>query len=281
MQIIYSPDDLQKQCLAWRQQGKSIALVPTMGFLHEGHESLMHKARAAADKVVVTLFVNPTQFAPTEDLSSYPRDAKRDEAIAQKHGVDLLFAPKAEDMYGANHATWVEVPALSTTLCAVSRPTHFRGVCTVVAKLFLLAQPTIAFFGEKDWQQLAIIRRMVKDLNFPVEVAGVPIFREDDGLAKSSRNAYLTLEERTLAPHFNKGLQLALAEYRAGQKNCASLRQSVLAYWAKHLPQGVVDYCSFVDPHEITLVAEVQAPVILAAAIKLGKARLIDNILIA
>lgn len=280
MQKIILPEELQKQCLAWRKAGKSIALVPTMGFFHAGHESLMEKARTLADKLVVTLFVNPTQFAPNEDLASYPRNLEKDLQIADAHKVDLIFLPEPASMYHQNHATWVDVPDLATTLCALSRPAHFRGVATVVSKLFLLTQPTVAVFGEKDWQQLAIIKRMVRDLHFPIEILGAPIHREADGLAMSSRNAYLSQEERLMASHLQKGLQLAREKFKAGEKNCAVLQKITTEYWAKFLPLGQVDYCSFVHPEDIVQVKEINEPTIMAAAVRLGKARLIDNILI-
>ena len=280
MNTITSPQALQAQCLAWKREGKTIALVPTMGFFHEGHESLMRAVRPLADKLIVTLFVNPTQFGPTEDLAAYPRDAARDSRIAEANGADILFTPQPESMYSPDHATWVEVPALATGLCAVARPTHFRGVTTVVAKLFLLAQPDVAAFGEKDWQQLAIIRRMVRDLNFPVSIVGVPISREADGLARSSRNAYLTPEERALAPHFHQGLLLAQRLAQAGETSAAVLQTAMLDYWQANIPLGEVDYCSFIHPEDMTPVLFIDGPTHLACAMRVGKARILDNIII-
>lgn len=280
MNTITSPQALQAQCLAWKREGKTIALVPTMGFFHEGHESLMRAVRPMADKLIVTLFVNPTQFGPTEDLAAYPRDAAKDSRIAEANGADILFAPQPESMYSPDHATWVEVPALAAGLCAIARPTHFRGVTTVVTKLFLLSQADVAAFGEKDWQQLAIIRRLVRDLNFPVSIVGVPISREEDGLARSSRNAYLTAEERALAPHFHKGLLLAQRMAREGETSCAALREAVLEYWRVSIPLGEVDYCSFIHPEDMTPVSLVEGPTRLACAMRIGKARILDNIVI-
>ncbi len=280
MKTVTSPEELQRRCLAWRASGLSVALVPTMGFFHAGHESLMAEGRKVADKLVVSLFVNPAQFGPAEDLSAYPRDAERDAAIAASHGADILFTPAADAMYHADHATWVEVPELSAPLCGRTRPIHFRGVCTVVAKLFMLAQPTTAFFGQKDWQQLAVIRRMVRDLAIPVDIRGVPIVREADGLALSSRNAYLTAEERRAAPHLQKGLALAATLARSGTANAAALEAAIREYWQKNLPQGRVDYLSFVHPETLAPVERLTAPTLAAAAVFLGRARLIDNLLI-
>ena len=218
MQIIHSPEALHSVCAEWRRQGLKTALVPTMGYYHAGHASLISYARSVADKVIVSLFVNPTQFGPNEDLEAYPRDFEKDSALVRELGGDVLYAPEPENMYAPDHATWVEVPALANTLCGLSRPIHFRGVCTVVLKLFMLAQPSLAVFGEKDWQQLAIIKKMVSDLNVPVEVVGRPIVREADGLALSSRNVYLTPEERAQAPQIRKSLEMAagLAAGRGG-----------------------------------------------------------------
>ncbi len=284
MQIVTDPRQASALARQWRFSGLHTVLVPTMGYFHAGHESLMRRARELGDKVMVSLFVNPTQFGPGEDLSSYPRDAARDAAIAEKLGVDLLFTPEASAMYAPDHATWVEVPALSANLCGASRPTHFRGVATVVSKLFMLLLPQTAVFGQKDWQQLAILRRMVRDLNMPVTLEGCPIVREADGLALSSRNAYLTPEERAAAPHFQRGLLQAKALYGAGERNTGTLAKAVRAYWAAHVAQGKEDYLSFVHPESIGLSPEILAagePCLVAAALRLGRARLIDNLLLA
>lgn len=231
MQIIHSPEALHSVCTEWRRQGLKTALVPTMGYYHAGHASLISYARSVADKVIVSLFVNPTQFGPNEDLEAYPRDFEKDSALVRELGGDVLYAPEPENMYAPDHATWVEVPALANTLCGLSRPIHFRGVCTVVLKLFMLAQPSLAVFGEKDWQQLAIIKKMVSDLNVPVEVVGRPIVREADGLALSSRNVYLTPEERAQAPQIRKSLEMAAGLAAGGNATPPeSLRPSV-AIW--------------------------------------------------
>lgn len=280
MQTICKPEELQERCLGWRGQGLTIALVPTMGFFHEGHESLMRAGRAGADKLVVSLFVNPAQFGPTEDLATYPRNPEKDASIAESHGADILFTPASEAMYHTDHATWIEVPDLARNMCGASRPTHFRGVCTVVNKLFMLAQPNVAFFGQKDWQQLAIIRRMVRDLAIPVRIEGMPIVREPDGLALSSRNAYLTPEERAQAPHFHKGLALAKELAGRGTLGTEALASAVRAYWRENLPMAREDYLSFVHPDTLEPLGEANGSTLVAAALHLSRARLIDNLLI-
>lgn len=280
MNIITDPTELQRQCLTWRKQGHSIGLVPTMGYLHHGHTSLIGRARPECERLVVSVFVNPTQFGENEDLSSYPRDFESDRAKAEAQGVDLLFAPEPGAMYEANHATWVEVPRLAVHLCGATRPVHFRGVCTVVTKLFMLTQAEVAVFGEKDWQQLAVLRRMVRDLNIPIRLIGHPIVREEDGLALSSRNAYLTKEERAAAPNIRKGL-LKLAEMaKAGERDCAALTRFLAEEFAATLPMGEVDYIEIVDPDEISPITTIARSGLAAVAVRMGKARLIDNILI-
>ena len=218
MEIIRTVADMKARAAAWKAAGLSIGLVPTMGSLHEGHESLMDAARAASDRVVVSVFVNPIQFGPGEDYEAYPRDLERDARICERHGVDVVFHPEVDDMYAAAHNTFVVMETLTDSLCGASRPGHFRGVCTVVTKLFNIVQPHRAFFGQKDAQQLAIIKKMVSDLNVPVEVVGRPVVREADGLALSSRNVYLTPEERVQAPQIRKSLEMAagLAAGRGG-----------------------------------------------------------------
>lgn len=205
---IQSPQDMQELGLEWRRQGLRVGLVPTMGYWHEGHLSLMRWARERCDVLVASIFVNPTQFGPGEDLENYPSDIERDSALAESCGVEALFTPQRDSMYLPGHGTWVNVPELTKNLCGRSRPGHFQGVATVVCKLFNIVQPTFAAFGEKDWQQLAVIRKMTRELDMPVRVEGRPIVREADGLAMSSRNVYLTEEERAQAPHIQKGLCL-------------------------------------------------------------------------
>lgn len=280
MKTVTDPQELQKQCLAWRSEGKTIGLVPTMGFLHAGHMALMNHMRPECDRMVVTLFLNPTQFGENEDLSNYPHDLEGDSAKAESCGADLLFTPAPDAMYAPDHATWIEVPELGRHLCGASRPVHFRGVCTVVTKLFQLVQPTKAMFGQKDWQQLAIIRRMVRDLNMPITVLGHPIVREPDGLALSSRNAYLTEEERAAAPAIRKGLLNLRDAVAAGLRDAKAARASLENEYASTLPMGEVDYIEIVDPVDIVPKEEISGPVLAAVAIRVGKARLIDNILI-
>lgn len=280
MKIITDPHVLQKQCLAWKREGLTIALAPTMGYFHAGHISLMDKARSLADKVVVSLFVNPAQFGPGEDLASYPFDPDGDAVTAKAHGADILFTPSPGDMYPQGPAVWVEVPGLSSQLCGASRPTHFRGVSTVVAKLFMLSRADYAVFGQKDWQQLAVLRRMVKDLFIPVELVAMPIVREADGLALSSRNAYLTAEERAQAPHLAKGLALAQRLLNNGESSAQRLKEAVLQYWRTYLPLGREDYLSFVHPDDLAPVESLDCPALAVAAVHVGRARLIDNLLL-
>lgn len=278
MQIINTAHDLALCCHNWHQEGHSIALVPTMGYYHEGHMALMDRARTLADKVVVSLFVNPTQFGPNEDYEAYPRDMERDSAIAREHGADVLFAPDPAELYAPDAGTWVEVPDMAQLLCGMSRPTHFRGVCTVCSKLFLLSQADYAVFGNKDWQQQAIIRRMVRDLFLPIVIEGVPVVRAEDGLALSSRNVYLTEEERAQAPEIYKGLVYAKTMVEHGETRASVIREAVLRRWSSTLPLGRLDYVQIVDSNRLTPVDDVTGPATMACAIRMGKARLIDNI---
>ena len=277
MQQIQNPAEMQELGLVWRREGLTVGLVPTMGYWHEGHLSLMNWARERCDVLVTSIFVNPTQFGPGEDLENYPSDLTRDSALARECGVDVLFTPVKDEMYLPEHGTWVNVPELTHNLCGRSRPGHFQGVATVVCKLFNLVQPTFAAFGEKDWQQLAVIRKMTRELDIPVRVEGRPIVREADGLAMSSRNVYLTSEERAVAPHIQKGLCLLEDLIRSGEGDATALRKAVQAYYDKHLPTGRVDYLELVDPVRIETVEQVRSDVLAAVAMRLGKARLIDN----
>jgi pantoate--beta-alanine ligase len=274
---IQSPQAMQKLGLEWRGQGLRVGLVPTMGYWHEGHLSLMRWARERCDMLVASIFVNPTQFGPGEDLENYPSDIERDSALAARCGVNALFTPHRDAMYLPGHGTWVTVPELTRNLCGRSRPGHFQGVATVVCKLFNLVQPTFAAFGEKDWQQLAVIRKMTRELDMPVAVEGRPIVREPDGLALSSRNVYLTPEERLVAPYIQKGLCLLEDMVRAGERDCALLRQAVQEYYAAHIPSGTLDYLEVVDPDTIEAVERANSDILAAVALRLGKARLIDN----
>ena len=258
----------------WKKQGYSIGFVPTMGYLHDGHAALIDEARKNNDKVVVSIFVNPTQFGENEDLSSYPRDLNRDTALCESHGVDIIFTPSPDEMYHDKKA-FVNIIELSDTLCGVRRPIHFQGVCTVVAKLFNIIQPTNAYFGEKDAQQLAIIRKMVFDLNFPVNIIGVPIVRESDGLAKSSRNTYLSKEERKAATILYKAIQAGKQSIKRGV-SADSIIDTMTNIVATE-PLAKIDYISVVDAKTMQPVQEVTAPVLVAMAIYIGPTRLIDN----
>jgi len=280
MQIFTNPRELAAQCKAWHCAGDDIALVPTMGYYHQGHEDLMAYARTQAKRLVVSLFVNPTQFGPGEDLEEYPRNAERDADIARSHGADALFMPQPETMYAQDHATWVEVPELSRGLCGLTRPVHFRGVCTVVLKLFMLTGADVAVFGQKDWQQQAVLRRMVRDLDVPVRIETRETVREADGLALSSRNVYLSPDERAHAPEIRKALLYAQKLAQNGEISVKLLREAVLRRWAEFLPMGRLDYLSIVHPESMAPLTEVTGPALMACAVRMGKARLIDNILL-
>ncbi len=277
MRIVIEPRELQGICLDLRRQGQAVGLVPTMGYFHQGHVSLMDHARGRADTVVVSLFVNPTQFGPSEDLDRYPRDFARDRDTAEKAGVDILFAPEPGAMYAPDASTAVTVDGVSAGLCGASRPTHFRGVATVVTKLFMLVQPTFAVFGEKDRQQLAVIRRMVRDLDIPVEVVGRPIVREPDGLALSSRNVFLSRDERDQATWINKALQAAADLIASGERDPGTALVLARDILAAHAPLGEVEYLEAVDPDAMTPVTRVNGPTVLAAAMRFSRVRLIDN----
>lgn len=278
MDVIANTDDLKSRCRTWQKAGLTVGLVPTMGFFHAGHASLMSKACGQVDKLVVSLFVNPTQFGPNEDLEAYPRSQERDEAVAREEGVDVLYMPTPADMYPTGYDTWVEVPGLAARLCGLSRPVHFKGVSTVVLKLLNLVRPDIAVFGEKDWQQLAVIRRMAADMNLDTDIQGGPIVREPDGLAMSSRNSYLTQEERAAAPRFNAGLRVAQKLYASGERDASRLKSAILDYWAANFPQGKVDYLELVNAASLRDANPVDAHTRAIAAVYLGRARLIDNI---
>ncbi len=280
MKILSKKAEITKLCAEWKAEGHSIALVPTMGYYHAGHESLMTYARSCAQKVVVSLFVNPTQFGPTEDLLAYPRDLDGDAAKAKALGVDVLFTPKDAEMYADNHSTVINVPNLNQGLCSIARPTHFAGVCTVVLKLFMITQANTAIFGQKDWQQLAIIRQMVQDLNVPIEIIGREIVRDVDGLALSSRNAYLNNDERSQAPYIYKGLCLAKKMVNCGEKSVNGVMDAISKYWAENLPLGQTDYLSVVDANSLKPQNEINNKSLMACAVRLGKARLLDNILL-
>ncbi len=278
MHILKKKEDVFSWCENWRKSGERIILVPTMGYFHEGHASLMRAAREMGGKVVVTLFVNPTQFGPKEDLSFYPADLEGDTACAKSMDVDLLFAPHTEEIYDASHSTLVTVPNLSHSLCGISRPTHFQGVALVCLKLFMITQAHVAIFGQKDWQQTALIRRMVQDLDVPLKVVVCPTVREADGLAMSSRNVFLEAEEREQAPEIYKGLCFAKNLVNQGERKVSFIVNAVLRQWKKRLSRGRLDYLSVVDAQTLEPLSEVTDNAVMACAVYLGKARLLDNI---
>ncbi len=261
------------------QHAKRLGLVPTMGALHEGHLSLVRAAKAQCDAVAVSIFVNPTQFGPTEDLSKYPRQFDRDCRLLEKEGVDILFAPPVEEIYPNGAVTWVLVEGLSEKLDGRSRPGHFRGVTTIVAKLFHILEPETAFFGQKDAAQLAVIRRMVQELNFRVEIVACPIVREPDGLAMSSRNAYLNPEERGRALVLQRSLQRAQQEFQAGERMAAKLISAAKDVLARE-PHVALDYLEIVDPDTLDPVERISQTTLVAVAAYIGSTRLIDNIVI-
>jgi len=260
-----------------RAGGDSIGLVPTMGALHEGHLSLIRAARAENDVVVVSIFVNPTQFGPNEDLKRYPRDLEGDGLLCAEAGADLIFCPSAGEMYPEPYSTWVEVEGLTGGLCGRSRPGHFRGVCTVVSKLFNICDPERAYFGEKDAQQLAVVTRMVRNLDFPVEIVPCPTVREADGLAMSSRNARLSPQERAQAPVLYRALSAAYDRVRAGERDAPALDRLIRSILAG-APLGEVDYVEIVRADDLTPVATLSGENLMAVAVRFGETRLIDNV---
>ena len=267
---------MQARALELKRAGRVVGFVPTMGFLHEGHLSLMRIARGRCDVLVASIFVNPIQFGPNEDLDAYPRDFERDEALCGQEGVDIVFYPEPANMYAADASVWVDEESLSGVLCGASRPGHFRGVCTVVAKLFNLVQPDLAVFGEKDAQQLRIIERMVRDLDFPVEIIRGPIVREADGLAMSSRNKHLSESQRKGALCLRHSLDQALVLFGQGERDTTVLRQ-VMADLIKSVPGTEIDYIKIVDEGSLASVDEINTDVLIALAVKIGDTRLIDN----
>lgn len=275
MNIINSISAMQAQAKRWQSAGETIALVPTMGFLHAGHGSLIDIARKEADRVVVSIFVNPTQFSPNEDLDVYPRDLPRDLATCETHGADIVFAPLTDAVYSSDSSTWVDEEQLSTGLCGAARPGHFRGVTTIVAKLFLAVLPDIAIFGQKDAQQAAVLQRMVRDLNFPIRLILGPIVREADGLAMSSRNAYLSPDERRRALSIHRGLRISQAAVADGERKAEILVAALVAEITAS--GGQVDYVSCVDAETLEPVTQFSRPTLLAVAAVYGGTRLIDN----
>ena len=273
---IHSISEIRAYIESWKKEGLSIGFVPTMGYLHEGHKSLIEKAREQNHKVVVSIFVNPTQFGPNEDFESYPRDLQKDEQLCCDAGADLIFAPEASEMYFNDATTYISVQGLTDSLCGEKRPGHFNGVCTVVSKLFNIVSPHRTYFGEKDAQQLAVIKRMVRDLNINVEIIGCPIVREPDGLAKSSRNSYLLPTERAAAIILSKSLKAAKTAIengeRSGEKVKAIIREIITSE-----PLASIDYIELVDSNSIKSVEHIENSVLVAIAVYIGKTRLIDN----
>lgn len=276
MKVVNKIDEIRELVKGWKAEGLSVGLVPTMGFLHEGHKSLITKAVSENDRVVVSDFVNPTQFGPNEDLESYPRDIDQDAALCESAGASVIFHPDPSEMYFPNATTYVVMEELSKELCGKTRPIHFRGVCTVVSKLFNIVKPDRAYFGQKDAQQLAIIKRMVRDLNFDLEIVGCPIIREADGLAKSSRNTYLSPAERQAAVILSKAVKLGEQLVADG----ANKTKDVVAEMTNLIqsePLAKIDYVSAVDAVDIKPVDTFEKPVLVAMAVYIGKTRLIDN----
>jgi pantoate--beta-alanine ligase len=279
MQIVTTISEMQSLADSLRQQGKTIGFVPTMGFLHEGHLSIMRRARQECDAVVVSIFVNPTQFGPQEDFDRYPRDEEGDRVKCGAAGVDILFMPKASEMYPEKHSVFVTVEGVSDILEGAVRPGHFRGVATVVSKLFHIVKPHTAYFGQKDYQQCAVIRRMVKDLNMDVTISVLPTVREQDGLALSSRNSYLTAEERRAAAAIYRALTSAGQLLKAGVKEPEKLKNKMQAVLQEE--RGIsIDYIEIADCESLAPCAVIQEKMVILVAVRLGRARLIDNLLV-
>lgn len=275
MQVVSTVKEVRDIVAGWRKEGKTVGFVPTMGYLHEGHGSLISKAVEQNDKAVVSIFVNPMQFGPTEDLESYPRDLEKDSKFCESLGADLIFHPEPEEMYHDGFSSFVDMTVLTEELCGLSRPVHFRGVCTVVSKLFNIVQPDRAYFGQKDAQQLAVIKHMVDDLNMNVEVIGCPIIREEDGLAKSSRNTYLSAEERKAALCLSRAVKTGREAICKGIKAEEVLSKMRAVIEAE--PLAKIDYVAMVDALDMQPVESVEKDVLVAMAVYIGKTRLIDN----
>lgn len=276
MKIVETVAEVRAQVQAWRKEGLSVGLVPTMGYLHEGHQSLIDRAVADNDRVVVSVFVNPMQFGVGEDLESYPRDMERDAAICEKAGASLIFHPEPSEMYPKDFSSFVDMSTLTDGLCGKSRPIHFRGVCTVVSKLFNIVTPDRAYFGQKDAQQLAVIRHMVSDLSYGIEIVGCPIVREEDGLAKSSRNTYLNPEERQAALVLSRSLAAGRKLLENGETSAEKIRQEITRQIETEA-LAKIDYVEVVDWGNLEPVEVIDGPVLVAIAVYIGKTRLIDN----
>lgn len=279
MKVVTTVKEVRELVKGWKKEGQSVGFVPTMGYLHEGHGSLISAARKGNDKVVVSIFVNPMQFGPTEDLESYPRDLEKDSAYCESLGADLIFHPEASEMYTDGFSSFVDMSVLTEELCGLSRPVHFRGVCTVVNKLFNIVQPDRAYFGQKDVQQLAVIKHMVEDLNMDVTVIGCPIVREEDGLAKSSRNTYLSPEERKAALVLSKTIFMGQKLVEEGMTDAKKLVALMKENIEKE-PLAKIDYVKAVDGLTMQQVDTLKSPGLVAMAVYIGKTRLIDNFMI-
>lgn len=276
MRVLNNIKEVRDQVKKWKYEGFTVGFVPTMGYLHEGHKSLIEKAFSENDKVVVSIFVNPMQFGPKEDLSSYPRDLDADSILCGNAGADIIFHPEDKEMYFEDFSTYVDINGLTEELCGKSRPIHFRGVCTVVSKLFNIVPANRAYFGEKDAQQLAVIKRMVRDLNFDIEIIGCPIIREEDGVAKSSRNTYLSESERKAATILSESLEKAKDRLNMGERNCEVIRKIIIDNIAKE-KLAKIDYVQVVDGLSMKVVEKVNKSILIAIAVNIGKTRLIDN----
>lgn len=278
MKIVGTIQEVREQVNEWKKQGLSVGLVPTMGYLHEGHKSLIDASVAGNDRTVVSVFVNPMQFGVGEDLESYPRDMQRDAALCESAGADLIFHPEPSEMYPQDFSSFVDMSTLTGGLCGKTRPIHFRGVCTVVSKLFNIVTPDRAYFGQKDAQQLAVIRHMVSDLSYGIEIVGCPIIREVDGLAKSSRNTYLNPQERQAALCLSRSLRQAKALLEGGETSASAVVDSIRTEIGKE-PLARIDYVEVVDWKNLEPVETIDGAVLVAMAVYIGKTRLIDNII--
>lgn len=277
MKIATTVAEVRKIVKEWRAAGETVGLVPTMGFLHAGHQSLIAASVKDNDHTVVSVFVNPTQFGPNEDLASYPRDLDHDAALCESTGADLIFHPEPEEMYPQGFVTYVDMNGLTNHLCGLSRPVHFRGVCTVVSKLFNIVQPDRAYFGQKDAQQLAVVKRFVKDLNMPLEIIGCPIVREPDGLAMSSRNTYMNADERKAALILSQAIRLGEQIVKDGERD-ASVVKAAMTALIETEPMAKIDYVEVVDGLTMESIDTIRGEILCAIAVKINnKVRLIDN----
>lgn len=279
IKVIKKISEVRKCISDWKKEGLTVGLVPTMGYLHEGHKSLIDRAVMENDRVVVSVFVNPMQFAPTEDLESYPRDMERDKMLCEQAGAAVVFNPEPDEMYNGDFSSYVDMDTLTGGLCGKTRPTHFRGVCTVVSKLFNIVTPDKAYFGQKDAQQLAVIRHMVNDLNFGIEIVGCPIIREEDGLAKSSRNTYLNAEERKAALVLSRSLNKSRELLLNGEEEVEKIRKFIVDEIESE-PLAKIDYVEVVDWNTLEPVDNFNGAVLVAIAVYIGKTRLIDNFIL-